>query len=187
MTTKTLLELRKKISKKRPKFRQTDHQKRPKLDPTKWRRPKGMHNKIRHGFNGQPAKVNGGYRGPKEVRGLHNSGLIPVLVHNVKDLTTIDTKTQGVIIAHVGNRTKSQILTQCKEKKINVLNVKNVDDKLKGITDKITARKETKAELRKRKTAKEKKKETKPEKTKEEPKTKEEERKEMEKVLTQKE
>ena len=184
MSTKKLLGLRKEISARRPEFKKQDHQKRKELQYTSWRRPKGLHSKMRHGVWGRPATVNIGYRGPVAVRGLHSSGLAPVLVYSISELDGIDAKTQGVLLGHTGGRNKTAILTACKQKGITVLNVKNVDDKIKQLADAVTARKETKKEAAKRKEAKKpaapKKEAPKPEVT------KEQERKEMEKVLTMK-
>jgi len=184
MTTKKLLTLRKEISKRRPEFVQQDQHKRPDLQ-LRWRRPKGMHSKMRHGVWGRPVSVNPGYRGPAAVRGLHDSGLIPMLVHNVEQLGSVDPKTHGAIIGHIGGRKKTEVLAACKQKGIMVFNVKNVDVTMKALADKVTARKDAKKAAVKRKEEKAKsipKKEAK----KEEP-TKEQEKKEMEKVLTQRE
>lgn len=187
MTTKKLLTLRKEISKRRPEFVMQDQHKRPDLQ-IRWRKPKGMHSKMRHGVWGRPASVNVGYRGPVEVRGLHNSGLAMVLVQNAEQAARLDSKTQGAVIAHVGGKKKTQILQACKQKGITVLNVKNVDQEIQKLTDAVSARKEAKKTADQRKASKvktapkkEEKKET------EEPVTKEQERKEMEKVLTKKE
>ncbi len=184
MNTKNLLGLRKKISQKRPEFVQQDHHKR-KETKRRWRAPKGMHSKMRHGVWGRPASVNVGYRGPQEVRNMHSGGLMPVLIHNTAELAEVDTKTQGVIMAHIGAQKKSQLLTVCKQKGITVLNVKNIDKELQNISEKLTARKEAKKTTVKVKEEKTKAKMT--EKKEEAPKTKEEERKEMEKVLTKRE
>jgi len=183
MTDKNLLQLRKKISARRPKFVPEDKQKRKRLSDS-WRKPKGMHSKMRHGFWGKPACV----RGPKAVRGLHFSGLVPVLVNTVAELEKIDSKIQGVIIGHIGGRKKIQVLEACKQKGITVLNVKNVDETTKMLTDKVTARKEAKKAREKKAKPVEKKPEAKKEEKKPEvEKTKEEERKDVEKILTKRE
>lgn len=181
---KKLLALRKEISKRRPEFVQQDQHKRPDLQ-LRWRKPKGMHSKMRHGVWGRPASVNIGYRGPAAVRGLDNSGLIPMLVYNLQELGTVDAKTHGVIIGSVGGKKKTELLTACKQKNITVLNIKKVDETIKMLTDRVTDRKAAKKEAAKRREARTKaapKKENKKEEV-----TKEQEKKEMDKVLTQKE
>ena len=185
MTIKKLLGLRKEISKRRPEFVMQDQHKRPDLQ-RRWRRPKGMHSKMRHGVWGRPASVNVGYRGPVAVRGLHDSGLIPVLVQNAEQVAGIDSKTQGAIIAHVGGRKKTQILQACKQKGITIFNVKNVDQEIQKLATAVTARKEAKKTLQQKKTAKIKT-APKAEKKEAETITKEQEHKEMQKLVTQKE
>lgn len=184
MTTKKLLTLRKEISKRRPEFVMQDHHKRPETQ-RRWRKPKGMHSKMRHGVWGRPASVKTGYRGPAAVRGLHNSGLAPILINTLTELSAIDVKTQGAIIANVGGKRKTELLTACKQKNVTVFNVKNIDEEIKNLVGKVTARKEEKNQRQQKKqtTAKAAPKKE----AKQEPVTKEQERKEMEKVLTQKE
>ncbi len=185
MTTKKLLTLRKEISKRRPEFVMQDHHKRPETQ-LRWRKPKGMHSKMRHGVWGRPASVSVGYRGPAAVRGLHNSGLQMVRINTLSELAALDVKTQGAIIANVGGKRKTELLTACKQKNVTVFNVKNIDEELKMLAGKVAARKEkNKARTQKKQAAAKTapKKETK----KEEPMTKEQERKEAEKVIIQKE
>ncbi len=186
MTNKKLLTLRKEISKRRPEFIMQDQHKRPDLK-LRWRKPKGMHSKMRHGVWGRPASVNPGYRGPSEVRGLHQSGLAMILVQNAEQAEELDAKTQGAIIAHVGGKKKTQILQACKQKGITVLNVKDVDNEMQRLTATVAARKEAKKAAEQRKTSKAKTAPKKEEKKEEEVTNKEQERKEMEKVLTKKE
>jgi large subunit ribosomal protein L32e len=184
MTTKKLLELRKEINARRPRFLPQDTQKRIEVGCDSWRKPKGMHSKMRDGLWGRPACVNVGYRGPAEVRGMHPSGLMPVIAYNTDQLEKIDAKTQGIIIGHVGGKNKIMILTACKQKGLTILNVKNADEMIKTLTGNVSARKEAKKNKAQAKAAKQKA----PPKKEEEPqKTKEQERKEMEKILTQKE
>lgn len=183
MTNKTLLGLRKQINARRPKFIMQDSQKRKEVPDYKWRKPKGLKSKVRHQKWGRPAMPGPGFRGPAEVRGLHSSGLIPVLVHTITQIEQIDAKTQGAIIAKVGGRRKTELLEACKQKKITTLNVKNPDEEISKIKSEVKARQEKRKMITKRKEertkakAPEKKEEKKPE-------TKEEERKEMEKVIT---
>ena len=184
MTIKKLLAIREQISAKRPEFVMQDHHKR-KDTQRRWRKPKGMHSKMRHGVWGRPVSVKTGYRGPLEVRGLHKSGLISILVNNMTELAAIDPKIQGVVLGNVGGKKKTELLNACKQKSITVFNVKNIDEEIKNLTGKFSARKEAKKLKAQRKQTS--KAAPKKEAKKEETVTKEQERKEMEKVLTQKE
>lgn len=196
MSVKELLSLKKKIKARLPAFKHPDWQKRKEVG-TRWRRPRGLHSKMRHGVHGRPASVNPGYRTPAEIRGFTSSGLLPVLAYTLSDLSKVDAKKNGVIIGSIGDKAKVVLLQACKEKGFNVLNVKNVDASLKDIADKFLARKETKKQSKQKKDTKAKQKAPKKEETKEEKKeekieakpedSKQQEKKEMDKVLTRKE
>ncbi len=89
----------------------------------KWRKPKGNDNKSRLQLKGYPPIVKIGYRTPKEVRGLHPSGLEPVIVHNVKDLEKVDKERQIVYIAgSVGKRKREIIVKRAAELGIRIAN-----------------------------------------------------------------
>lgn len=185
-----LLELRKKISKKRPAFRQQDSHRRGRLHPDKWRKPKGMHSKIRKNIRGKPPLVRAGFRGPAAVRGLDNKGMTPITLYNIDALQNLDAKTNSIIIGNVGNRKRIDLLKACQNKKFSVLNSKNIDAEIKKITDGLSARKERKkktAEAKKQAAApKAAKKEAKPETTDAEEQKKQDQQ-EMQKVITKRE
>src|SRR3989344_5763532 len=69
-----LLELRKEIKERKPEFIRQDNPKRMKVND-KWRKPKGIHSKIRHKFKGRRKMPSRGYKSPYDVRGLHISGI----------------------------------------------------------------------------------------------------------------
>jgi len=90
-----------------------------------WRRPTGLDHKVRRKIKGWPAGVSVGYKGPKIARGLHPSGYREVLVHNIGELSLVDTKTQAARIGHtVGKRKKIEIIKEAKTRDIYVLNAK---------------------------------------------------------------
>lgn len=90
-----------------------------------WRRPKGIDNKLRHAYKGYPPTVNVGYRKPREVRGIHPSGLKPVLISNISELDSVDPATQCVIIAgSVGAQKFAAIEAAAIQKGIYVVNGK---------------------------------------------------------------
>jgi len=89
----------------------------------KWRRPKGIHSKLRKGLKSKGKKPSIGYRTPKTLRGLHPSGYREVLIQNLNDLEKIDVKKEAVRISRkVGKKLKMKILEMAKELKIKVLN-----------------------------------------------------------------
>lgn len=119
---KKALKIRAEIKKRKPKFRRQEWFRYKRLGK-KWRRPKGLHSKMRRHFKYRPNVVSIGYRSPKKARGLHPSGFEEVLVHNIKELEKVNPKKQAVRIAHsVGFRKREAIIEKADEIGIRVLN-----------------------------------------------------------------
>lgn len=149
-----LLVLRKKLKSRKPDFVREDHQKRACI-PLPWRRPRGLHSKMRHRFAGHRALVDPCYGSPVAVRGLHPSGFEPVLVHTLSELSKINPKDQGAVLGStLGIPKRVALLTKAKELGVRVLNVKDVDAALKAYADGLLARKQAKAEAAKAREAK---------------------------------
>jgi large subunit ribosomal protein L32e len=111
------------VDSKRPDFKRQEYHRRKRLQRTGWRRPRGLHSKMRRhmGYRGKVVRI--GYGGPKAVRHLHPSGFAEVVVHNVADLEKIDPKVQAARVAHtVGMRKRTQIEDRADEMKIRILN-----------------------------------------------------------------
>jgi len=89
----------------------------------KWRKPRGSQSKVRKRKKGKAKMPEVGYRAPKELRGLHPSGLREVLVRNLKDVEKVNPKEEVIRIASsVGKKLKEKILKRAEELKIRVLN-----------------------------------------------------------------
>ncbi|HLG24252.1 MAG TPA: 50S ribosomal protein L32e [Candidatus Nanoarchaeia archaeon] len=192
---KQALELRNQIKARRPAFIRQDNPKRMKVN-SKWRKPKGVHSKIRHHFKGRRKMPSPGYRVPAIVRGLHASGLKPILVHSSDELSKINIKTEGIVVAKTtGNRKRLEILKKSIELNIKVLNL-NANEHISKIEDRLKSKKEEKSTEKATKEAKEKSKKKEESKGKEKSDEKKEvpedkdkkelEKEEMDKVLTQK-
>ena len=122
-----LMRLKKKMSQKRPHFRQFEEWRLVRIKDH-WRRPKGIDNKMRQKRKGWPRTVNVGYRSPKAVRHLHPSGMEEVAVFNVGDLTIVDPETQVARIGGtVGRRKRRSILKEALELGIRILNPGDID------------------------------------------------------------
>jgi len=116
------LKARKRAKKKKPDFVRSESWRYLKLKES-WRRPRGLDHKMRRKIKGWPPTVSVGYRGPKVARGLHPSGYKEVLVHNAKEISNIDPKTEAARIAHtVGKKKRVQIIAEAKKKKVFILN-----------------------------------------------------------------
>ncbi|MBD3304689.1 50S ribosomal protein L32e [Candidatus Woesearchaeota archaeon] len=194
MSIKEKLELRKKIKSRKPNYFREDHHKKKAVDKNSWRGPRGRHSKMRHGFQGHRATLEVGYGSPMEVRGLHSSGLLPVVVCNIADMAALDKSKQAAIVsARVGTKKKVGLVNKAKELGINIINVKDADAFLKKVEGQLKKKKEKKEKSTKDKAAKKKEKEKKAEeKAKKEAAESPEDAKkkgtkELEKVLTKRE
>ena len=122
-----LLKLRRKLKRKKPEFLRQNWFRFPKLGE-KWRRPRGRHSKLRRHFKGKGFMPDPGYGSPKEVRGLHPSGLREVRVFNVKDLEGLDPNVHAVrIAAQVGMKKRIEIMKRAQERGLRVLNPVKVE------------------------------------------------------------
>lgn len=118
------LSIRKQIKKRTPTFLREEWF-RYKRIPKNWRRPDGLHSKMRVNRKYRQHRVRIGFRGPKEVRGLHSSGFEEVMVYNVDDLEAIDPKIQAARIGgSVGTKKRLAIQAKAEELNIRLLNKK---------------------------------------------------------------
>ena len=116
------VKLRQAVKARKPKFR-THESWRYKRVKTRWRRPRGLDNRMRLNVKGWPKSVNVGYGGPRSARHLHPSGYKEVIVHTRYEAANVDPETQAIRIAHtVGTRKRIQIASIAKERGLRVLN-----------------------------------------------------------------
>ncbi len=93
------------------------------LNDLKWRRPKGIDNPMRLRCKGLPQRPSPGFGAPKEIRGLHPSGLKPVVIHNVKELEKLNPTEAIVYVGRtVGRRKKAEIVSKARELGVVVAN-----------------------------------------------------------------
>lgn len=178
---KELLELRRKLKKKKPKFLRQDAHKVKKL-AKKWRQPKGRHSKMRFKLRSYRKQPSMGYSSPRKVRGLDSKGRIEVIVNNITDLEKIKENCIIVIGSTVGTKKKVLILKKIQEKKLQVKNVKDIEAFIKEAEEKLKKKKEEskKKETEKKKSKEEAIKKAEEKKKEEEKKTDEEKEKEKE-------
>ena len=120
--TKKDLSKRNRMSHKRPTFKRQNWFRYKRLGE-KWRRPRGIHSKMRRHFKYRIPVAQVGFRGPASVRGLHPSGFEEVLVHNTKEVESVNPETQAVRISStVGDKKRELIVKKADELKIRVFN-----------------------------------------------------------------
>lgn len=119
---KVLLVKRREMSDHRPNFLRQEWFRYQKLEG-KWRKPRGIHSKMRRHYGYRLNIVSIGYRGPAAVRGLHSSGFQEVMVYNPAMLEGVDPKVQAVRIGGtVGGKKRNAIISKADEIGIRVLN-----------------------------------------------------------------
>jgi len=148
----------------------------------KWRAPRGRHSKMRFKLRSYRKQPSVGYASPRKVRGLDNKGRKETKVERIQDLEKVKQDEIIVIGATVGTKKKVEILKRIIEKKLQVKNVKNVEEFIKQAEEKIKKKKEEaeKKETKKKKAKEEALKKAEEKKKEEEKKTEEEKQKEKE-------
>lgn len=117
-----LLAVRKNLKAKKPEFRGPDSHKKKRVNPA-WRKPTGLHHKIRSKIKAKGKAVQVGFRGPSIVRGLHPSGFEEVLVYSVKELEKLNRTRQAIKISgRVGMKKRAAIEEKARELGLKILN-----------------------------------------------------------------
>lgn len=120
-----LMNVRARQKSKKPDFNRHDSHKKKRLS-TSWRKPRGLHNKMREQIAAKGKPVRPGFGSPRAVRGFHPSGFKEMLVNNVQDLE----KAKGYavrIASTVGMKKRLEIQAKAAEMSLKVLNVKGGD------------------------------------------------------------
>lgn len=111
-----------KLRKKTPRFVRQEFGKFAKLED-KWRTPRGCDSKKDEGKRGKGASPKIGYKRPAQAREIHPSGFYPVMVRNTTELSVVNPKTQGAIIAAaVGRKKRNDIIKAANDRAITILN-----------------------------------------------------------------
>ena len=88
-----------------------------------WRKPRGIHSKMREAIRSKPAVVSPGYRSAKSIRGLHPSGYEEVYVTTVSQLQKVNAKTQAARLAGgIGERKRKIFVESAKKIGVKLLN-----------------------------------------------------------------
>lgn len=120
---KRLMELRKKMSKKRPSFRRVESWRYKRVKDS-WRKARGIDSKTREKRKSGVKSPTIGYRGPKKVRGLHPSGYIEVLIFTFDDLKNLNKNKHAIKISGKLGAKKRIVLTDyCQKRGFKILNL----------------------------------------------------------------
>lgn len=188
MVNKELLQLKKKMKKKMPKFKRQDGFKKKEVRRTGWRKPKGHHSKIKHNFRSYAKKVRPGYGTPNDLKNRNGSGLLLVNVYNFSDLEKLSKENVAVISSSVSIRNKLIIAEKAKEKGIATIpSLEKIKERHAILIRSKEEKKKADEEKKKKKSIEEKVKHQKQEKKEEKEMTDEEkkdqEKKEKDKIL----
>ncbi|MBR9703525.1 hypothetical protein GOV10_05780, partial [Candidatus Woesearchaeota archaeon] len=139
MVDKKLLEVRKEKKAQRPKFtRHAAHRKKKLGD--KWRRPKGLQNKLRLGKKSRGSSVETGYRGPVAVRGLTDEGKKLLLVKTMHDVVSAEPELHALIIAgKIGDKRRLELIDEATKQGFTITNL-DVKTTKERITATLSAR-----------------------------------------------
>lgn len=136
----TLLETRSRIKGKKPTFTRQESHRKARVG-YEWRKPRGMHSKMRLHVRGKKRSPTPGWGSPREVEGLHPSGLRPVLVATPQQVDAIRQGEGAVIASTVGMRKKAALVEHARRKNIIILNVRDADAFLKSVSERMAQRK----------------------------------------------
>ncbi len=124
-----LLATRKRQKGKKPEFRGPDSHKKKRVNPA-WRRPTGIHHKVRSGIKAKGPMPTTGFGSPRAVRGLHPSGFEEVLIHRLEELSDVDKKKQAIRISgKAGMKKRAAIEEKALELGLKILNPAPVEGK----------------------------------------------------------
>lgn len=115
----------------------------------KWRKPSGIHSKLRLNKAGHRKKPSPGFRSPKKERASNVS-----LINSIYGLT--NAKQSILLSSNLGLKKRLEILKRARELNLNILNIKNPDEFIKKANESLEKRKQ---EKKKKETEKRKSKE----------------------------
>jgi len=118
-----LIELRKKMKKKRPDFKRVESWRYKRVKDS-WRKARGIDSQTRKKTKSGVKSPNVGYRTPKEIRGLHPSGYEEVRVITKNDLEGLDPKKHALKISgRLGTRKRIPLIDYAQKRGFKILNL----------------------------------------------------------------
>lgn len=127
---------------------------------SKWRRPRGMHNKVRLKKKGHPRFPAVGHGSVKETHGLYKSKFKYKLINSEKDLENLNNN-YVILSGSLGLKTKLKLINKLKNLNNKILNIKDLDKFVKDAEEKLKLKKEAKKVKKQKKEESKKKREEK--------------------------
>lgn len=153
MLNANLLEVRRAVKRRKPNFQIQNSNDPKKRFAGRWKRPKGLQNKMRERRKGNPKYIEPGYGSPVEVKGATAEGLFPVVVSNVAAIGGVREGEGVVISATVSIRKKAEIAKAAAERKLKLLNF-NAEEMAKKLAEGMASRKSRRLEILKKRKVK---------------------------------
>jgi large subunit ribosomal protein L32e len=123
MEHKKMMELRKRMNRKRPSFRRVESWRYKRVKDS-WRKARGIDSQTRKKTKTGVKSPSTGYRGPKKVRGLHPSGFEEVRVHNINDLKGLNNKKHAIKVStKLGVKKRISVIDYAQSRGFKVLNL----------------------------------------------------------------
>jgi len=128
--------------KRNPRFVRQDAFNIKSLNP-KWRKPKGIHSKIRMSIKGHRKLVKIGHRNPASIRDTYN-GLPIFYVKNINSIEKIPQESMLIISSSLGFRSKKAIIEKAQQSNMKILNIKHPKEFLEKAKKKLDEKKNKK-------------------------------------------
>ncbi len=143
-TIQALIDLRKKLKAKKPKFLRQEATRKKRLS-NKWRKPKGIDSKMRLKLKGYRKLVSKGYKSPASVRGFLENGKKPVLVSTIAELGSVDKNAYSVVLSSkLGLKKRLELIKKALALGLDIYNYADVEAYLKKKENELNAKKERK-------------------------------------------
>lgn len=135
------IEEKKRIRKARPAFIRSEGGQIKRISRSGYRRPKGLHNKMKDSKRGNRRTISVGFGYPKETRYRDLQGRLLVHVSSIEALQDVPKDGVAIIASSLGTRKKIAVLEKAAELKIPVYTVADPLKKAKQLKEDVVARK----------------------------------------------
>lgn len=123
MEQKRLLEVRKRINRKRPSFRRVESWRHKRVKDS-WRKARGIDSQTRKKTKTGVKSPSVGYRNPKKVRGLHPSGYEEIRIFTLEDFKGLSNRKHAIKVSgKLGAKKRIALIDYAQSRGFKVLNI----------------------------------------------------------------